>query len=111
MGRFEQFWKLQGSNGPKKVGKMGIDYAGDIPNSLLADQDLEDSTTKNAIDTTTKELAEAEKDAKDAETTSEKDDVVDNIKAIQVKRQKAVLNAREKSTGAETFTNFWRKFK
>ncbi len=98
---------------------MGIDYAGDVPNSLLAGQDLEDEekernssaeiTSKDALTRTANELDEIVDEAKEkdaSDNTQFRNDLVENIQNIQQKRQKAAIIARK---GIRNFNDKWRK--
>lgn len=60
---------------------------------------------KGQVENTGQQLKEAAEDAEDAET-SEKKTLVQNIKAIQVRRQKATLAARVKET-TKSFKQAW----
>lgn len=51
---------------------------------------------KGQVEETGKELVEAKKDAKEVETKSERNELVENIKNIQERRQKATIQARSK---------------
>lgn len=92
------------AGGSKKA--IGTADAGPVPNSLLARQDLE--TSKGAIETTGKKLEQEAEKAEDAETKKEKNEIVDRIKNIQIKRQKAVLAERESETN-KSFKTLWKK--
>lgn len=92
-----------GGSGMKK--DMGISNAGPVPHSLLARQDLESSTRKGAVEQTGKELDIIEERAKEATDTEEKYDLVNSIKSVQEKRQKAVINARKSGS----FKDNWNK--
>jgi hypothetical protein len=90
--------------------KMGIEGAGQTPNSLLAEQDLEDETetkTKGQVEQTGKKLDAITDKAEDATSTEEKDTLIDKLKANQIKRQKAIINAREKESTKKSFKDFW----
>ena len=78
---------------------IDITQAGGIPKTLLAEQDLEGETKKTELDETGKELDE---EIKQAENSS---DFVENIKAIQLKRQKATIEERSN----KTFKNNWKE--
>lgn len=68
---------------------------------------------KGQVEQTGKELKEASKDAEDADTKTEVKSVVDNIKAVQIKRQGATILAREKTIEfkGKSFRNIWDKIK
>lgn len=51
--------------------------------------------TKGAIEQTGKKLDIIEQKAQDADTTETKDELVDKLKSTQLKRQKAIINARK----------------
>lgn len=60
--------------------------------------------TKGQVETTGKQLERAAAKAEDAET-DEKKSIVENIKAIQIRRQKATIEARKSHP---PFSSFWR---
>jgi len=61
---------------------------------------------KGQVEQTGKELKEAAEEAEEAET-SEKKSLVENITAVQVKRQRATLAARSNAQTAKTFKDQW----
>ncbi len=69
--------------------------------------------TKGQVEQTGKELKEASNEAEEADTKTEVKSVVDNIKAIQLKRQNATIEARQKSEGLKnkSFKDIWNKLK
>lgn len=95
---FNTFWK----NKNKK--SFGTENAGPIPTSLLARQDLEGVAEDMADDEETQygtkgmatndALVQIKDKSEDADTKEEKDSLVDRIKTVQVKRQKAALKDR-----------------
>lgn len=68
---------------------------------------IRESMMKGAIEQTGKQLDRAAAKAEDAETPSEKKSVAENIKAIQIKRQRATIEARSKSMTGKTFNEVW----
>lgn len=93
-------------NAKREMAKdVGVGFAGAVPNSLLARQDLEGTkirTTKSDKASNDK-LYQLKDDAAYAETETEKKSVVTDIKDTQKKRQKAAINMREKS-----FKDVWK---
>lgn len=61
---------------------------------------------KGAVEQTGKQLANVVRQAAKAESTEEKDDLVTNLKAIQLKRQKATIQARTKAARG-SFKEVW----
>lgn len=102
MKAFKDFWKSRKS--------FGISEAGQVPNSLLAEQDLECETCKGAVEQTGKELDKMPEKAQEADTKKEKNQIIGRIKNIQLKRQEAVLEQREKNM-SKSFKEFWKEMK
>lgn len=98
---------------------MGTGFAGPVPVSLLADQDLEGEAEEtdealrygvgleaNKSNTATNDkLVELKDKAEDAENDEQKDNIVDRIKETQMKRQKATLKDRGV---IKTFKEAWK---
>ena len=61
---------------------------------------------KGTVERTGEQLKEAQADAEDARTIQQKESVVDNIKAIQERRQKATIAARQGET-KKSFKELW----
>lgn len=96
----------------KKARKeMGVGFAGNVPESLLAAQDLlgeyqdddeereeteklPDNSTYKADVASNDELSVLASKAEDADTKNEKDTLSDRIKQVQMNRQKAALKYR-----------------
>lgn len=111
--------------------KLGIAGAGPVPNSLLARQDLEGTekvqkTLTKDCDEHLQELLDEAKDeaheldekvhAAEGETTTkgpvetttrELHNIVDKIKDIQVRRQKATIAERSKESTGKSFKQVW----
>lgn len=70
------------------------------------------SSEKGRVETTGKQLDHAVKEAAEAEGTEEKSTLIDNIKNIQLRRQKATIAERSKSAAApsaKAFKDVWGK--
>jgi transcription initiation factor TFIIIB Brf1 subunit/transcription initiation factor TFIIB len=65
------------------------------------------SKMNKSVTSTTNQLNEVKDKAEDADTKAEKHDVVDSIKAIQLKRQKATIKERENT--AKSFKEGWNR--
>lgn len=70
-------------------------------------------TVKGVVEQTGKKLDEEAEKAKDADTKEEVKSVVDSIKAVQIKRQTATIQAREKAMGKNksSFKDAWNGLK
>jgi hypothetical protein len=66
---------------------------------------MHSSYGKGAVETTGKELIDMAMEAKHADVPT--DSLVDNIKAIQLRRQKATLKEREKEETSKSFKEGW----
>ena len=87
---------------------MGIGFAGPIPESLLARQDLEGDEKTNKSDTvSSNKLEQLKEKAEDAETIHEKSEVLGEIKDEQKKKQKAALTQRGADT-MKSFLEYWK---
>ncbi len=64
--------------------------------------------SKGQIETTAQQINRIAQKAEEAETVSEKNTLVQNIKAVQLKRQKATIAEREKEETTKNFKDFWR---
>ena len=82
---------------------MGIGFAGPIPSSLLARQDLEGEEKEKSNTVAGDKLVELKDDAEVADTKKEKKSIASDIKNTQIKRQKATINMRQKS-----FKEYWK---
>ncbi len=65
--------------------------------------------SKGQVETTGQQLQRLANKAEEAETVSEKNTLVQNLKAVQLKRQKATIAAREKDSADKSFKDFWRE--
>jgi hypothetical protein len=79
---------------------MHIEAAREYVDSVLGNR-----MGKGAVETTGKQLVEVTQSAKHVDEPT--DSIVDNIKAIQLKRQKATIAAREKEETAKSFKEGW----
>ncbi len=93
--------KSEISKAKKEMNKVGISIAGPVPNSLLAEQDLEGKTKSTILSTTAKQLDKiadkADEMTEDSQHTEEQVLLADKIESLQQKRQKAMLSERKKS--------------
>jgi len=116
MSRFKTAWKQ--ANGMKK---FGIDGAGPVPNTLLARQDLEDERKKDLLnvnvqvhkaDAASDDKLEVIKDeTEDVTGKEEKNELVDRIKTVQEKRQKATIKQRDMTKSPlnkSSFKQLWK---
>ena len=62
---------------------------------------------KGIIEQTSKKLESLKEKAEDAVTEKETQNIVNSIKAVQLKRQSAIINEREKSM-SKTFKDSWK---
>jgi hypothetical protein len=84
-------------------------FAADLLSMGFSRKDIK-IIAKGVIEQTGKKLEEAVKDAKEVETKTEVKSLVDNIKSIQLKRQNAIVQARQKSEkGKKSFKEMWKK--
>lgn len=138
-----------------KQKSVGTDFAGKVPSSLLARQDLETTKsctfaiwyydkcgnrlcavfnnaidseafirdlmsmgyqekdiaimTKGVVEQTGKKLKDEAEKAKDADTKTEVKSVIDTIKEVQLRRQTATIQARDKAVGKDrkSFKDVW----
>jgi hypothetical protein len=89
--------------------KMGIEGAGAIPSSKLAKQDLEGETKKADVITNTQEkLDDLGDKAEEMKTADEVNGVINQIKVVQEKRQKAQLKMRGQPT-TKAFKENWKQ--
>lgn len=63
---------------------------------------------KGTIEQTGKALEDIKDEAEDADTKKEKHSLIENIKSIQLKRQRAIISEREKETN-KSFKEVWNK--
>lgn len=68
---------------------------------------VEENVVKGPVETTGKQLDRAAEKAKNAETISEKKSVAENIKAIQMKRQRATIAERTRDMTGKSFKEEW----
>ena len=111
MSKFKTAWKQ--ANGVKK---FGIDNAGPVPNTILARQDLEDENKKDLLgvnvqmhkaDAASDDKLEVIKDeTEDVTGKEEKNELVDRIKTVQEKRQKATIKQRDMTKSS--FKQLWK---
>jgi len=89
---------------------FNISNAGSIPNSKLAEQDLEGEARKSDVITNTQEkLEEIKEKTEDPKVVEEKQDLVSKMKEIQIKRQKATIKQREPEMVGKTFKEMLNK--
>jgi rubrerythrin len=100
----------QDLEGGKKREDIVTEQRANEPFRVLSDEAILDNLGKGKFEQTGKQLVAAAKDAKDAETKTEVKSVVENIKSVQLKRQAATLEAREKVIGKKSFKNVWGGF-
>jgi hypothetical protein len=67
-----------------------------------------DEVFKGAVETTGKQLNEALKDAPNADTRMERKSLAENIVDIQLKRQKATIQARANESSGKSFKSVWK---
>lgn len=80
--------------------------------AVLVEETVMSETEKGAIETTGKQLDRAVDAAKKADTPKETETLVDRIKNIQIRRQKATTIAREREeTTGKTFKQVWKGIK
>lgn len=80
--------------------------------AVMIEETIMMAAEKGAVEVTGKQLNNAVKQAAAAEDTEEKSTLVDNIKNIQLKRQKATIAERSKSAAkpsAKAFKDVWGK--
>lgn len=75
--------------------------------AVMIEETVMFAAEKGAVEVTGKQLDRAVKEAAHAEDTEERDDLVSNIKNIQLKRQKATIAERSKSAGGKKFKDVW----
>lgn len=87
-------------NKARKIIKMDIDSAGPVPNSLLAEQDLEDETKKSVTDVTNK-LKAVEEESEEMVGLEGAQGMRSRMKSLQIERQKKEIMTRK------SFKQFW----
>ncbi len=88
------------------TGEVLVFCLDDVFNNLNEAKQMIDRFILNkSVASTTKDLNETTKDAKEVDTETEKSDVIQNIKNIQLKRQKEIINERD--TSAKSFKDGW----
>lgn len=75
--------------------------------AVMIEETVVTAAEKGQVETTGKQLDRAVKQAEKAEDTEEKSTLIDNIKNIQLKRQKATIAERSKSANGKNFKQVW----
>lgn len=75
--------------------------------AVMIEETVVSAAEKGVVETTGKQLDHAVKEAAEAEDTEEKSNLVNNIKNIQLRRQKATIAERSKSAGGKKFKDVW----
>ncbi len=96
------------SNGAQRCAIFGNHIDAEAYASIVEAMGYKDiKIMKGQVEQTGKQLQTAAAKAEDVETEEEKKSLVDNIKAIQLKRQKATLQVRQNGT-KKSFKQYWK---